>query len=88
MLHFKPDYAIDSITYIQEILESRNITYKELALMTKIPEDIISDIMNRIIPISYGHSFLISEALNVEHDIFLNLDLNYMKFMKKNKKGN
>ena len=81
MQQFNPDYSIDSVDYIQKLIESRNITYKELALLSKIPEETIYQIFNRKLEMSYGISFLIANALHIDHDILLNLDLNHKKFL-------
>ena len=84
-MHFNPNYSIDSIEYIQEILETRNITPDELSLKTNIDKGTLLKILAREIEISYGYSFLIAEALGVEHDIFVNLDLEHRKKKYKNK---
>lgn len=87
-MYFNPDYATDSVEFLEEILESRNISFKKLSKLTKIPEETLRKIMNRKIPMTYGYSFLISEALDIEHDIILNMDLHYKKFMENKKTKN
>lgn len=79
-----PDYIIDSVDYINAILKSRGILLSELSQKSKIEEKLLKRILAREKAIDYGCSFLIASALDIEHDIFVNLELTYrIKSIKK-----
>lgn len=80
---FDPDYSVDSISIIKEVIESCSITPEELSVKSKIELPLLKKILAREKEISYGESFLIATALEIAPHILVNIELNHRKKMIK-----
>lgn len=62
---------------LQEVLEDRNMSQKELAVRTKVTEKHISTVLNGLKPISVAFAKKLEYALNIEAEFWINLQANY-----------
>lgn len=82
-MYFNPDHTISAAMYIKEILADRRISIKDLSGLTSFSEVLINEILQEKVFMSYEQSFWVSEALNIDQEIFIQLDENYLGKQKK-----
>ncbi len=74
---FEPDYAIPPGETLKEVMESLNMTQKELAIRTDVTVQTLNRIFKGIQPISYGTSNKLELATGVPARLWNNLEAQY-----------
>ena len=70
---FNPDYAIHPGEYLEEVLESRNITNRDFADRVGLTEKAVSQIVNGKALYSPVTAIAFEKALDIKAEIWLNL---------------
>ena len=83
------EFIIQPGETLQEVLEDRNMSQKELAVRTKVTEKHISNVLSGLKPISVAFAKKLENALDIEAGFWINLQANYdrelLEFEKANK---
>ncbi len=78
---FNPDYAIHPGEYLEEVLESRNITNRDFADRVGLTEKAVSQIVNGKALYSPETAIAFEKALDIKAEIWLNLADTYQLFV-------
>lgn len=77
---YKPNYAVHPGEYIEEVLESRELTQKDLAERIGISTKHLSQIVNKQAPVSSELALQLEHALGVSANIWNNMNATYSLF--------
>lgn len=82
---YNPDYAIHPSEYLEEVLESRDISSRELADKMAVSESFLSKLRNGNKPIGPGISLKLEHVLGISSSIWMNLSSTYRLFEARKK---
>lgn len=80
---FEPDYAIPPGETLKEVMESLNMTQKELAIRASVTMQTLNRIFKGVQPISYGTSNKLELATGVPARLWNNLEAQYREQLEK-----
>jgi HTH-type transcriptional regulator/antitoxin HigA len=80
---FTPDFAIHPGEILEETLQARSITNRDLAARSGISEKHISQIINGKSSVTPDMAILLERILDIKAELWLKLDSDYRFFMKK-----
>ena len=83
---FEPDYAIAPGETLKEVMESLNMSQKELGIRTDLTVQSLNRIFKGIQPISYETANKLELATGVPARMWNNLEAQYREQLAKNKK--
>jgi len=80
---FTPDYAIHPGEYLEEVLESREISQRDLASRMGVREDYLSSIIHKKKPIGPDTALKLEKVLDISSNIWNNMNANFRLFEAK-----
>ncbi|MCJ7541082.1 MAG: helix-turn-helix domain-containing protein [Desulfobacterales bacterium] len=83
---FEPDYAIPPGETLKEVMESLNISQKELVIRTGLTVQSLNRIFKGDQPISYETANKLELAIGVPERMWNNLEAQYQEQLARNKK--
>jgi addiction module HigA family antidote len=82
----KPDYSMHPGEIIQEIIEARGITRKELAKRSGLTEEVIDGLIKERGAITEEIASALERALDISAETWKSLDCQYSSFRSKKKR--
>lgn len=80
---FNPDYAIHPGEYLEEVLESREISQRDLASRMGVKEDYLSSIIHKNKSIGPDTALKLEKVLGISSNIWNNMNANFKLFEAK-----